>query len=130
MQGSATDTPEEITIDPAERGGAAWMAKCEKEIGTEEGVQRVKTFVRRFKRKGGEDGGPGDLDALHADLVAIMFADEQEAADELRNFLEGDGAWDICGSTFSSAEQEEKIRFMNVLNRIKWIPDNDPTVAD
>ena len=47
-----------------------------------------------------------------------MFSDEQEAADELRNFLEGDGGWGLCGSTFSSAEQEEKIKFMNVLNRI------------
>ena len=55
---------------------------------------------------------------MHADLVAIMFSDEQEAADELRNFLEGDGEWGMCGSTFSSAEQEEKIKFMNVLNRI------------
>ena len=36
----------------------------------------------------------------------------------------------MCGSTFSSAEQEEKIKFMNVLNRIQWIPENDPTVDD
>ena len=116
MQGSATDTPEEITIDPAERGGAAWMAKCEKEIGTEEGVQRVKTFVRRFKRKGGEDGGPGDLDALHADLVAIMFADEQEAADELRNFLEGDGEWgSLCGLVI----RKRLVRLSVVLSRRK-----------
>ena len=26
---SGTDTPEETTVDPAERGGAAWMAVCE-----------------------------------------------------------------------------------------------------
>ena len=38
MPGSGTDTPEEIAIDPAERGGAAWMARCEKELGTEDGV--------------------------------------------------------------------------------------------
>ena len=102
---SGTETPEDLVIDQAEKDDAAtWMERCEKELGTAEGEKRVKTFVRRFKRKGGENEGPGDLDALHADLVAIMFSEEPEIADELRNFLEADGEWGACGSTFSSAE--------------------------
>ena len=34
---SGTETPEEYTIDPAERGGAAWMNVCENLLGDEDG---------------------------------------------------------------------------------------------
>ena len=133
-----TETPEVLVLTKAERRGGGrgctftttWLEKCEQELGTPEGEKRVKAFVRIFKRKGGENGGPGDLDALHADLVAIMFSEEPETADELRNFLEADGGWDGCIVTFSASKQEDKLKFMNVLNRIGWIEESDPTVKD
>ena len=65
---SGTDTPEETTVDPAERGGAAWMAVCVNTLSDDEGYKNFHKFMRRFKKKGGENGAPGDVEALAADL--------------------------------------------------------------
>ena len=71
---SGTETPEEVVVDPAERGGAAWLTKCIETLsevskeGKMEGYENFLKFVRRFKKKGGADGGPGDLEALTEDL--------------------------------------------------------------
>ena len=62
MSDSGTETPEEMTVDPAERGGAAWMAKCETELMSESGCALFHTFLRKFKKKG------GDIDKLVEDL--------------------------------------------------------------
>ena len=66
---SGTETPEELVIDPAERGGAAWMAKCEAELTDDDGCRRFWVFLRKWIKKG------GDLDQLMADLIEIAFSD-------------------------------------------------------
>ena len=78
MPGSGSDTPEVTTVNPAERGGAAWMAKCESELSDPEGCARFWTFVRRFKRNG------GDIDKLIEDLT-FGVPDEPET---LKKFLD------------------------------------------
>ena len=76
---SGSDTPEEIDIDLGDgRGDVVWMAKCEGMLESEEGLKRLRQFVRRYKRKGGEDGKPGDLDALIEELMAIAGEDIDE----------------------------------------------------
>ena len=72
MPGSGTETPEELAVDPAERGGAAWMAKCESELSDTDGCARFWTFVRKFKRNG------GDIDKLVEDLT-FGVGDDPEA---------------------------------------------------
>ena len=69
---SGTETPEELTIDPAERGGAAWMAVCEKQLGDDDGCERFWVFLRKWKKKG------GDIEKLNADLVNIAFGENLE----------------------------------------------------
>ena len=66
---SGEETPEEYTIDPAERGGAAWMNVCENLLGDEDGCERFWVFLRKWIKKG------GDLDQLNTDLVDIAFGD-------------------------------------------------------
>ena len=91
---SGSDTPEEIDIDLGDgRGDVVWMAKCEGMLESEEGLVRLRQFVRRYKRKGGEDGKPGDLDALIEELFAITGDDLEEQT--IRDLLEGEDedAW-------------------------------------
>ena len=57
-------------------------------IESEEGLKRLRTFVRRYKRKGGENGEPGDLDGLIQSLMS--FCDGEIEEENLRNLLEGD----------------------------------------
>ena len=91
---SGTDTPEELELDPSDgRGDVVWMMKCEGLLASVDGIGRMRTFVRRFKRKGGPEGGPGDLDELIDELKAIAGEDTEE--EMLRGLLEGEDedAW-------------------------------------
>ena len=106
MPGSGTETPDDLVVDPAERGGAAWMAMCEKQLADEEGCKRFWFFVRRFKKNG------GDMDKLCADL-AFGVGDEPDA---LRRFLNQEEDYSLLSSLLGSVEQEDKIKWMNILN--------------
>ena len=75
---SGTDTPEETAVDPAQRGGAAWMEVCMNTLSEEDGYQNFQKHMRRFKKKGGENGAPGDVEALAEDLKKSC-----EGADDL-----------------------------------------------
>ena len=54
-------------------------------------MERLEKFVRRFKRKGGEGGKPGDVDALCAELVELVGEDIGET---LKRFFDGEEKWD------------------------------------
>ena len=126
---SGTDTPEETPVDPAERGGAAWMKVCSDTLSDEEGYQNFQKFVRRFKKKGGENGAPGDVTALAEDLKKCCEGVE-DLDTQIEDFLEdtnqGDG-WNDLTVLFNNLNQEAQIAFMNTLNRIKWIQDTNST---
>ena len=72
---SGTETPDEITVDPAERGGAAWLATCIAQLGEDEGYQHCMKFIRRYKKKG------GDMDALAADLKGTFAGSGEDIED-------------------------------------------------
>ena len=91
---SGTDTPEETTVDPAERGGAAWMAVCEAQLSDPDGLAKFRTFVRRFVRKG------GDIDKLCEELTFGV----QDDPDCLKRFFDGEEDFTTISSLLSSAE--------------------------
>ena len=66
---SDESTPEELVLDQAERGGAAWMAFCEEQLSNDDGCKRFHVFVRKWIKKG------GDIDQLTADLAEIPGLD-------------------------------------------------------
>ena len=76
---SGSDTPEELELDLGDgRGDVVWMMKCETLLASADGIGRMRTFVRRYKRKGGPEGGPGDLDGLIDELKGIAGEDTEE----------------------------------------------------
>ena len=126
---SGSDTPEELEMDQSDgRGGVAWMMKCDSLLTSEDGLERMRKFVRRFKRKGGEGGKPGDIDQLIEDLKACGLDDDEDIEETLRAFLEGGEDADDFTTLqllLNSKDETDKIKFMNVLNTIKWIPDSE-----
>ena len=134
MSASDTETPEETVVDPAERGGAAWLTVCIKTLSEEDGgYDKLLKFVRRFKKKGGADGGPGDLEALTEDLKQSLEA-VGDLGTVVEDFLEdpngdGEGCSELM-CVFNNIDQEKQIEFMNKLNRIKWIQDEETKEDD
>ena len=60
---SGSDTPPELDIDlSGARGDVVFMKENEDRLEEADGLDRMRTFVRRFKRKGGENGKPGDFE--------------------------------------------------------------------
>ena len=97
------------------------MAVCEAQLSDPDGLAKFRTFFRRFVRKG------GDVDKLCEDLTFGV----QDDPDCLKRFFDGDEDFTTISSLLSSADQEAKVRWMNVLNAsIHWIQDEDPTAAD
>ena len=47
---SGTDTPEETAVDPAQRGGAAWMEVCMNTLSEKDGYENFQKHMRRFKK--------------------------------------------------------------------------------
>ena len=85
---SGTDTPPELDIDLSNaRGDVVFMKENEDRLSEKDGLDRMRTFVRRFKRKGGENGTAGDFEQLVADLLVKAGEEVEEAT--LRAFLEG-----------------------------------------
>ena len=68
----------------------------------------MRKFVRRFKRKGGEGGNPGDFDELFDKLLkATGLEDDDEAQDAIKELLEGEDedAWMNFQSTFENLDE-------------------------
>ena len=89
-------------------------------------------FVRRYKRKGGEGGGPGSIEDLRTDLKNCGLGEIDEIDEYLEKFLQGDdqgtNVWkELMLINYVELDDEDKIKFMVVLNRIKWIRDMDIT---
>ena len=79
-----SDTPEQLQVDLSGCRGIVWATKCTEALGTDEGLKHMRAFVRRFKRKGGDDGTPGDYDDLLAKLQkATGMVDDEEVLTEL-----------------------------------------------
>ena len=81
-------------------------------------------MLKRWRRKGGEGGAPGDYDKLVEKLNSVFDDDDNEQADSLRQMLEGtdDDDWTDFQSHYNNILQEDKRNdFMNTLNIIKWI---------
>ena len=76
----------EIDLTDA-RGDVVFLEQCETLLKTDEGFARMRLFVRKFKRQGGEGKTPGDFDQLVTDLKEKAGGDTEE--DKLRAFLEG-----------------------------------------
>ena len=65
-----SDTPEELEIDLERITPDRWHMKCADALSRdEEGLSKLRAHVRRFKRKGGDGGKPGDFDELFNELV-------------------------------------------------------------
>ena len=127
-QKSGTDTPEELVLDAAERGGPEWKDICEDQLLKDEGYQRMLKFVRRFKRKGGENGGPGSIEDLRNDLKNCGLEEIDDIDEYIEKFLEGDSEgtniWkELMLENYVEIDDEDKVKFMVVLNRTKWITD-------
>ena len=123
---SGTDTPEELVLDQAERGDKEWPKKCEKNLYNNEGYQRMLKFVRRYKRKGGQNGGPGSIEDLKNALKNCGLEDMEDIDEHLDQFLEGKGedqnVWtDLMIMNYTELDEEDKLKFMIELNRIGWI---------
>ena len=87
---SGSETPEDLIFDYEMGGGEdEWNMKVMELLKTDEGLERLRTFVRRFKRKGGENGAPGDVDALIKSLMSCL--DDSELTEEkVKELLEGE----------------------------------------
>ena len=89
-----TDTPEDLVYETFYEGldrENNWGGFEQKEmdfLSTKDGLARMRTFVRRFKRKGGKNGEPGDIDNLINELLKDLGT--YDADGYLRNLLEGD----------------------------------------
>ena len=78
-----SDTPEALDIDLGGCRGIVWAGKCYDTLAKdEEGANRVRAFVRRFKRKGGDEGKPGDYEELFEKLTKAGGIEEDEDAKE------------------------------------------------
>ena len=78
----------------------------------------MRKFVRRYKRKGGEDGKPGDLDALIKELMAIAGEDIDEQ--QIRDLLESEeeDAWAPIQGVVNCLDEADRIKFQVTLNKV------------
>ena len=120
-----SDTPDELELDDLSQGrSTTWYDICDNKLGSEEGCKRLQKFVQRFKRKGGEDGKPGDFEALCDELVEALGESENESRESLVRFLEGEETWqDEMEPIFNALEPSDRKKFYRVLNKVKWMPD-------
>ena len=120
---------EALDIDIGACRGEEWTSKCAEGLDNEELLPGLRKLVRQFKRKGGENGEPGDIDALYDDLMKILGEeDEEENRGHLKELLEGesDDAWCTLRPIYNGLEGEaERNNFMKTLNRIKCFPSDD-----
>ena len=115
---------EALDIDIGACRGIVWATKCAEALNNDEILKGMRGFVRRFKRKG-DEGKPGDYDKLFKDLAeAVDIEEEEEAKENLKEFLEGDDedAWSTFSVTYNAAEEDAKSKFMEILNIIKCFP--------
>ena len=131
-----TDTPEDLVYETFYAGldrENNWSGFERKEIdflSTKEGLARMRTFVRRFKRKGGENGQPGDIDNLINELLKDLGVYDDEDG-LLRNLLEGDDedGWTNFKGALDGGLYETQncdmpwTYFMLTLNKIGWVPE-------
>ena len=75
-----SDTPEALDVDIGGCRGIVWAGKCADTMGKEGSLDNMRAFVRRFKRKGGADGKPGDFEDLYDKLVKAAGIEEDEDA--------------------------------------------------
>lgn len=71
-----------------DRSTKKWEVYEDAILGSTEGLEYLRKFVKRFKRKGGDGGKPGDIDELISELVGVLGDDEYE--EPLRELLEGE----------------------------------------
>ena len=96
-------------------------------LSTKDGLARMRTFVRRFKRKGGDAGKPGDIDKLIEELHQILDGEADE--DLLRALLEGhdegddEDIWTEFKGTIERIDYDKIMDFMLTLNKIGWVPE-------
>ena len=86
---------------------------------------RLQTFIRRYKRKGGENGGPGSIEDLKSALKNCGLEEIEDIDETLGEFLDGGsyGIWEnVLKYPYMELEDDNKLKFMNELNRVKWIP--------
>ena len=86
---------------------------------------RLGTFIRRYKRKGGENGGPGSIDDLKNALMSCGLQDVEDIDNYLEDFFDDGsyGVWDnILKDAYMELDDDNKLKFMTELNRVKWIP--------
>ena len=70
--GNDSDTPPELDVDIGACRGDTWSETCAEQLATDEGIKRLRTMLRRWKRKGGDKGTPGDYEKLFEQLSAIL----------------------------------------------------------
>ena len=119
----SSDTPEELYIDTEGMGRSVPFTEvCAGQLKTSEGLKHMRAMLKRWKRKGGEGGGPGNYDKLFEKLSSF-FDDDEDVKDSIREMLEGteeDGGEQFLVH-FGAVEDDTKNDFMNTLNIIKWI---------
>ena len=112
---SGTDTPEEMALDQAERGGDEWVDLCLEKLENEKMHDRLGTFIRRYQRKGGENGGPGSLDDLKNALISCGLQDLENIDATFEDFFDGSSyeIWDnILKDAFMEFDDDNKLKFM------------------
>ena len=87
---SESEIPE-LEFDWGSKGRSTqkWELYEDAILNSTEGLEYLRKFVKRFKRKGGYNGKPGDIDELISELVDVLgYEDEYE--EPLRELLEGE----------------------------------------
>ena len=94
----SSDTPPDLDVDVGDCRGLVWANKCAEALGSGEGLTRMRAFLRHFKRKGGEDGKPGDYEELLGKLSKATGNEEDEDCMEaLQELLDGEDGEDAEG---------------------------------
>ena len=121
---SDTEECTELDVDLNDCRGNEWVDFCAKQLGTEKGINHMRTRLQKWKSTGGEGKTPGNYDALFDKMKTILGAETEDDTEPLKQLLEGTGTEDFSDfsvSLFSSASEETKLDFMKMLNVIGWI---------
>ena len=118
IEESELELPPEIDIDLSVfRGEVEFIVANENTLGTEDGVKRMRWYVRNYKKKEGETA----FEELFKKLVDIAGEDCNEEG--LRSFMtEADGCdFDDLGLTFNNMDHKKKVEFFDEFKTIGWL---------
>ena len=121
----SSDAPPDLDVDVGDCRGLVWANKCAAALNTEQGLTGMRAFVRHFKRKGGEDGKPGDYEELLDKLSKASGEEEDEDEMEaLQELLDGEDeeGWSKFSAYYNAWDEDVKIDFIETLNIIKCFP--------